>query len=150
METRSAFRVKLATPCKTTWGQMSGDDKVRFCALCKKNVYNLSTLTRDEAVGLVKAKEGDMCATFFQRPDGTVMTADCSVGVRRARFAMAAAFSLLFLVFIAPVFFMRKTSQSVSSWDTLVDHMRELPGIGTLVNYISPERMVAGGIRAMP
>lgn len=146
MDAKASFRLKIATPCRTTWSQMTGDDKVRFCALCKKNVYNLSTLTRDEAVGLVRAKEGDMCATFYQRADGTVMTADCSVGIRRARFAVAAAMSLLVIIFVAPVFFMRKGPSIRTSWDGLVDDMRDVPGIGMLVNWIAPERMVAGGI----
>ena len=72
---------------------MVGDDHVRFCGKCEKNVYNLSSLSREEAEALLVAKEGKMCVRIFRREDGTVLTDDCPVGVtkrRRRRAAVAA------------------------------------------------------------
>src|SRR5581483_9913884 len=34
---------------------------------------------------LVRDKEGRMCVRMYQRADGTVLTSDCPVGVRRER-----------------------------------------------------------------
>jgi len=78
-------KLRIANPCAARWEAMEGDDRVRFCGTCKKNVYNLSALQRSEAEALVAQHEGKMCATFFRRADGTVLTADCPVGRRKTR-----------------------------------------------------------------
>jgi hypothetical protein len=61
---------------------MQGDDKARFCLTCHKNVYNLSGMSRNEAEALIQEKEGKLCVTFYQRDDGTLLTADCPVALR--------------------------------------------------------------------
>jgi hypothetical protein len=84
--------VKIASPCTASWDEMKGDDRVRFCGGCEKNVYNLSAMGREEAESLLRAKEGNLCARLYRRADGTVITADCPVGakrVRRRRLALA-------------------------------------------------------------
>lgn len=77
--------VRIATPCHADWDDMAGDDRVRFCGRCEKNVYNLSAMTRQEAEALVAARQGRMCVRLYQRSDGTVLTSDCPVGVARQR-----------------------------------------------------------------
>lgn len=77
--------IRIATPCRADWDDMRGDDRVRFCGQCEKNVYNLSEMTRAEAEALVRDKEGRLCVRLYQRDDGTVLTSDCPVGVRRER-----------------------------------------------------------------
>jgi hypothetical protein len=61
---------------------MRGDERVRFCAKCQLNVYNLSVMTKDEAERLLVNREGRLCARFYRRADGTVLTADCPLGWR--------------------------------------------------------------------
>ena len=80
-------RVRVASPCNARWEDMTGDDRVRFCGQCQKNVFNLSALSRTEAERLVREKEGKFCGRFHQRRDGRMLTADCSVGrwCRRTR-----------------------------------------------------------------
>jgi hypothetical protein len=77
--------LSVAAPCKADWNDMTGDERVRFCARCDKNVYNLSGMTRAEAEALLVEKEGKLCVRYFRRADGTVLTADCPDGVRRRR-----------------------------------------------------------------
>lgn len=72
--------VKVASPCTADWAQMEGDERARFCALCRKSVYNLSGMSREEATALVQRQEGRLCVTFFRRRDGTMLTQDCPVG----------------------------------------------------------------------
>jgi hypothetical protein len=84
--------MKIASPCTASWDEMKGDDRVRFCGGCEKNVFNLSAMAREEAESLLRAKEGNLCARLYRRADGTVITADCPVGakrVRRRRLALA-------------------------------------------------------------
>lgn len=83
--------VRIAAPCKANWEAMVGDDHVRFCGQCEKNVYNLSSLSREEAEALLVAKEGKMCVRIFRREDGTVLTDDCPVGMKKRRRRRAAA-----------------------------------------------------------
>jgi len=73
------------------WSDMEGSDRVRFCTSCKKSVFNLTDLTSAEAAELVDDVERRTCVTFFERTDGTVLTADCPVGVSAARRRLAAA-----------------------------------------------------------
>jgi hypothetical protein len=77
--------VRIASPCSASWEHMVGDDRVRFCGACEKNVYNLSALPRDEAESLLAQHEGSICVRLYRRADGTVLTADCPVGVRKKR-----------------------------------------------------------------
>ena len=77
--------IRVASPCSADWAKMSGDDRTRHCGDCKKNVYNISELTRDEAEALIVAQEGRLCVRYFQRADGTILLKDCVVGVRRKR-----------------------------------------------------------------
>jgi hypothetical protein len=83
--------VAIAAPCKASWYEMVGDDRVRFCGQCEKNVYNLSAMARDEAEALLAAREGKMCVRLYKREDGTVITSDCPVGVKRRRRRRAVA-----------------------------------------------------------
>jgi hypothetical protein len=67
---------------------MVGNDRVRFCGQCEKNVYDLSAMTLREAEDFVQTAlvEGDgACIRFFRRVDGTILTADCPEGVARKR-----------------------------------------------------------------
>ena len=80
-------QVKVASPCNADWNEMMGDDRVRFCLSCEKNVYNLSAMPREDAEALLQARMpgGEVCVRFYQRPDGTVMTQDCPVGAKKKR-----------------------------------------------------------------
>jgi hypothetical protein len=75
--------LRVASPCTADWNQMTGDDRARHCGDCQKSVYNLSGMTRDEAEALLIEKNGDLCVRYFQRHDGTILLADCTIGVKR-------------------------------------------------------------------
>lgn len=87
-------QVKVASPCNARWEDMAGDDKSRFCGKCEKSVYNLSAMTREEAELLVLEREGQLCARFYRRPDGTMLTQDCPVGVRRKRLRLVGVLAI--------------------------------------------------------
>lgn len=95
--------VMIAAPCDIDWQNMHGDERVRFCHLCKLNVYNTSSMTKSEIRDLL-SQEGPLpCLRIYRRVDGTLLTADCPVGLRRIRSGMlalwrglAALFALLF------------------------------------------------------
>ena len=77
--------VRVANPCSADWDKMQGDDRVRFCQSCAKNVFNLSELSKAEAEKLITEKQDDLCVQYYQRIDGTVITDDCPVGLKIIR-----------------------------------------------------------------
>ena len=77
--------IRVASPCSADWAKMNGDERVRHCGDCKKNVYNLSDMNREEAETLILAHEGRLCVRYFQRKDGTILLKDCEIGVSKAR-----------------------------------------------------------------
>jgi hypothetical protein len=77
--------VRVASPCDASWEAMKGDARVRFCDACEKQVYNLSAMPRLDAERLITEHEGSVCIRLYRRTDGTVLTADCPVGLRRVR-----------------------------------------------------------------
>ena len=129
--------VRVAAPCPARWADMTGDDRARFCAQCQKHVYNLSEMTAEAASDLIREKEGKLCARFFQRADGTVLTADCPVGAaaawRRVKRLVAAAVALLFSSVAASVWGSnsgqraerRPRPKAYKAWDDAVTAVRD-------------------------
>jgi hypothetical protein len=77
--------LRVASPCRADWAKMAGDERMRHCGDCKKDVFNVSEMTRDEAQALLVERTGSLCVRYFQRHDGTILLADCTVGQKRAR-----------------------------------------------------------------
>ena len=74
--------IRIASPCPADWNKMIGDERVRHCAECNLNVYNLSAMTELEIRRLVAEREGRLCARLFRRADGTILTQNCPVGLK--------------------------------------------------------------------
>jgi hypothetical protein len=83
--TISLETIQVASPCDASWDDMAGTERMRFCHLCQKTVYNLSAMTREQAEKLIRQKEGKACVRLYKRRDGTVLTSDCPVGLRAVR-----------------------------------------------------------------
>jgi len=78
--------IRVAAPCPAEWAEMTGDERVRHCGECRRDVYNLSGMTRDEAEALILGKAGRLCVRYYERADGTILLkGDCEVGVVRRR-----------------------------------------------------------------
>lgn len=97
-------QIQIASPCSAKWEDMPGDGVARNCADCKLQVHNLSEMTSEAAEAFLQSRvgEGRVCARFYRRVDGTILTKDCPVGLalwrKRARWAGGrVAAALLFL-----------------------------------------------------
>src|SRR5437762_8235534 len=64
---------------------MIGDERARFCGQCELNVYNLSAMSTLEAESLIARTEGRLCVRYYRRKDGSIITQDCAVGLRRLK-----------------------------------------------------------------
>jgi hypothetical protein len=75
--------LRIASPCPADWEKMAGDDRVRHCAECNLNVYNLSAMTERQVQELIQDSRGKrLCTRFYRRADGTVLTQDCPWSLR--------------------------------------------------------------------
>lgn len=82
-------QVRIATPCTASWEGMAGDERVRHCGQCDRTVYNVAAMPREEAERLIVAREGRLCLRLYRRADGTILTADCPVGLAAVRARVA-------------------------------------------------------------
>jgi hypothetical protein len=149
--------VHVASPCSADWESMYGDDRTRFCAECKLNVYNLSGMTREEAERLVTNAEGRLCVRFYRRADGSIITADCPVGWARVKqrtrvyagAAMSMLAALLSGLFFVSLFRERKVESTVGVM-RIEASPSPTPMMGnfTTMGAVAPRREVAQGVMA--
>ena len=146
--------IRVASPCKAAWDDMVGDDRVRHCRACDKSVFDLSAMTRDEAESLIVATAGNLCARYYQRADGTILTQDCAVGVarsgaRRLRVIAAGAAALMAAGGVAayargvPDERMQHAQELIGS---TVDAPPPVPMVAAPVAHLAPD-VIQGGIR---
>ncbi len=77
--------VVIAAPCPVSWDSMLGDDRVRHCCGCAKNVYNIADMTKMEAEEFLAENGSSQCMRIFRRTDGTIMTDNCPRALRAIR-----------------------------------------------------------------
>jgi hypothetical protein len=143
-------KLRIASPCYERWDNMKGDARVRHCASCKLNVYNVREMSADEVDELVQRNSGRLCIRLYKRWDGTVLTRDCPVGVSRARVRMAAAMATAaaFMVVLLTPLLLRLGSKEAASLEDLTfdERMEELrykayewPVIGAVLEKVYPQ-----------
>lgn len=141
-------RARIATPCSMQWDDLQGhDERKRFCRSCKKHVYNVSSLTKDEAEAFLHEQLGrDVCVFFYRRADGTIMTSDCSVGAtrkRRKKLALAVAGAGAMALGAVTALVHRRESQVMGRMEMVPPPRPPLP-----VTKVNPSegQWVAGGL----
>lgn len=91
-------RVCIAMPCNIGWDNMKGNDEVRLCGGCNKNVYNISAMSKKEAEELLSRPKLP-CIQIVRRNDGTLLTDDRPKAIRifwqYAKATVSAALSLI-------------------------------------------------------
>ncbi len=86
MSKRPGIKLKVASPCPAKWDDMKGDDAVRHCDSCDKDVFQISNMSTEQVEEFLLSRKGfRTCVRFFQRADGTLLTGDCSVGKQARR-----------------------------------------------------------------
>ena len=111
--------LRIASPCNVPWERMSGTERVRHCGQCDLRVYDISQLTRGQALDLITNNEGRLCLRLHRRADGTVITRDCPVGLRalRRRVAWRASAMLTAILSLSASVFTQTRSQEKQSCD---------------------------------
>jgi hypothetical protein len=82
--------IDVKSPCSESWDEMTGNDRLRFCARCATSIHNISAMTPAEAEKLIKKSEGKLCIRIEKSPDGKSITAPPKSFKVRRRSAAAA------------------------------------------------------------
>jgi hypothetical protein len=98
--------IRIASPCLADWSRMAGDERVRYCPECKLDVYNFSEMSDADIKSIVSHRNGRLCARFYQRADGTMLTRNCPVGLRTVvrRVSGFASAALAAVISVGPAF----------------------------------------------
>ncbi len=78
-------RLYTSSPCTVPWSDMTGTERVRDCSQCSRQVFNISNMSTAEAEAFLKENGDSQCLAYYRRKDGTIMTDDCPVGLRKIR-----------------------------------------------------------------
>ncbi|NOU34567.1 MAG: hypothetical protein HOO96_42285 [Polyangiaceae bacterium] len=88
--------LRVATPCAARWDDMLGDGNARHCLSCDRPVYDVSAMGAAEAEAFLDETAGTAtCIRFHRRADGTLITADCPVGIRKRRLVVLEAAAIV-------------------------------------------------------
>lgn len=68
--------LRIPKPCSTDWENMTGDDRIRFCDQCNKQVFHLSAMTERQAEAIIAATRSNLCVRITTRKDGSVVTTE--------------------------------------------------------------------------
>jgi len=147
--------IDIPQPCPARWEDMTGDRNMRHCQLCKTHVYNLSEMTRREAEALIEKHEGHLCARFYRRTDGTIITRRCPRAVRRAAawtWGKIAASVVLFcsLVFASLAVARGRSPQTIDTAElrVKVEQLKHHEPVRSIMRYFKPAA-TTGTPRAM-
>ena len=92
MKKKFTDSLRVNDPCTESWDEMFGNDRVRFCSHCAKNVNNLSAMTPKEARKLVRRSGGSLCIRYIQHPETKApVFADTLTQITRRRVPLMAA-----------------------------------------------------------
>jgi hypothetical protein len=82
--------MRTATPCDASWESMSGDERVRRCTLCDRDVFDLAQVSAPQSLELLcRGGASPSSLHLHRRKDGTVITSDCARGIARRKRRLA-------------------------------------------------------------
>lgn len=151
--------IYIASPCNAVWDAMQGTDRVRNCGDCHRKVFNLSDMSRAEAQQFLKDNGTSQCLIFYRRTDGTIMTDDCPIGLRKIRDAARRIRQIAAIVLgalISSVAAIAQTPESpgnISAQETKTPTNKILwkkPNFGTLQQLGSVDRLSVSSIPTYP
>jgi len=136
------MKIRIAAPCSARWDLMQGDERVRYCTECKLKVYNFSEMTSSEVEQLIAETEGRLCARFYRRADGTMLTRDCPNGFRAAAIQAARVASAAFAALMSVVPVVGQTSKDSAARKTPT---MEAVDSSAVILVLDPQDAVIGG-----
>lgn len=75
----SQRRPLVPKPCHEDWDKLTPVERGHFCTVCETKVWDLSSLTKEEADEFLRSTEGDLCVSYKERTDGEVVHREAPV-----------------------------------------------------------------------
>lgn len=94
---------KPASPCSSSWENMSGTNQVRYCKQCLLRVYDFKSTDKADAEQLIFQQEGLNDVLLYKRKDGRFLTSDCPVAVR-ARITLIVALVAVVVILVGVLY----------------------------------------------
>jgi hypothetical protein len=138
--------IRVASPCTAEWNKMVGDERVRHCADCNLNVYNLSAMTEREVQKLIAGSNGRLCTRFYRRADGTILTQDCPRGLRAMARRVSRTVAAVLSAVMSVSFAVAGTQPQKSSQPATQTEHNE-PGVAILVT--DPQGIAVSGAKVI-
>jgi hypothetical protein len=66
----------IEKPCPVSWDKMEGDEKRRYCEVCRLHVHNLSEMSLKEQRDLLSQNQERVCVSYVAKPDAERVSAD--------------------------------------------------------------------------
>lgn len=103
-KTRVLDQITVLDPCPMSWDKMVGDDKVRFCSECQRNVWNFFEMTDSEVVEVLRTNPGRLCAQIVKTRGGGLVTRSHRVRhERKATFRFSMLGMMIFATILSPL-----------------------------------------------
>jgi hypothetical protein len=87
--------LKIANPCPVLWENMCGDDRIRTCESCCQKVFNISSMTRNQARLLAHSNDGSVCVRINVSEEGIVSTLDSPEPRKSSKFHLRKSIAIL-------------------------------------------------------
>jgi hypothetical protein len=139
---------KLSFACNAPWESMSGDERTKFCATCRRSIPNLSLMSAADRAALgEELKTERVCGSFSMRLTGEMVTPERPLTVpekNRVRQFGVAALSASALAMatgcMAPHATTAQASPATASISVPFDSARSLSDLGW------PRFLLVGGV----
>src|ERR1043165_8757509 len=124
------MRLQVSSPCPMSWEGLIGNDRVRYCNLCKLKVYNLAEMSRQEVARIVRKTKGRLCGRLYLRGDHTATLRDCPKGRLRSQMKTALTVGASLLLPLMAWFFRTQVE---------VDRAQAPPLVRQVLDWIDPK-----------
>lgn len=58
-------QIEIVSPCSADWDSMKGNDQIRFCEHCNRNVNDLTQITHKQIKRLIAHSNGRFCVRYY-------------------------------------------------------------------------------------
>lgn len=137
---------RIASPCNVSWASMKGDERTRYCDQCNHRVYNLVGMSESEVAQLFESQGDDLCIRLYQRPDGTLLTEDCPVGLRAVRKRVRRALATVG----AAAAFLLTAGLARSHFDPTRRSLRVMSPYSRIANWLNPAPLIPATLSPKP
>ena len=90
---QSIDAIRISSPCKISWSSMKGNEQIRFCEQCGRNVHNLSAMNRRQVKKIMNLSSNErICVGFNMDKDG-------AINIRKNLVSIGSLLNMLLAVF---------------------------------------------------